>query len=425
MKARIITIGDEILIGQIVDTNSAWLAEQLTLIGLQVDQMATISDTKEAIHAQLDAHVGKVDLMIFTGGLGPTQDDITKPALEEWFGGGWKTDQRVLDRVQAHFEERGIQMPPINAEQADIPAVCEVLFNAHGSAPGMLFERSGTVVVSMPGVPFEMKSIFTDELLPRLNVRLIDETVAHRTVHTQGIGESSLMEIITDWEARLRNEGLKLAYLPSVGAVRLRISGSGAHQATILGRIDAYVADLLPLIDDYAFGYDGDQLEEVVGKLLKREGLTLSVAESCTGGYIAHLLTSVAGSSTFFKGSITAYANEVKTQQLGVRAQDILDHGAVSEVVAIQMAEGVKRSLHTDFAIATTGIAGPDGGTPEKPVGTVWIGVAGPSRSFALRYRMGTNRERNIRKSALQALQLLRKEILKEIGISFQKALIE
>jgi nicotinamide-nucleotide amidase len=392
---------------------------------MQVEQLISIADTRKAIHEQLDAYVGKVDLMLFTGGLGPTQDDITKPALEAWFGGGWKTDARVLQRVQAHFEERGIKMPEINAEQADVPAVCEVLYNAHGSAPGMLFEQDGTIVVSMPGVPFEMKSIFTDELLPRITDRLMDQQLVHRTVHTQGIGESSLMEIITGWESKLRTEGLKLAYLPSVGAVRLRISATGSDRAVLHQRIDAYIDELLPLIDDYAFGFDGDQLEQVVGKLLKRHDQTLAVAESCTGGYIAHLLTSIPGSSAYFKGGVTAYANDVKTRQLGVQAQDILDHGAVSEVVAIQMAEGVRQSLGTDFAISTTGIAGPDGGSKEKPVGTVWIGVAGPSRSYALRFRMGTNRERNIRKSALQALQLLRKEILKEVGISFQNALIE
>lgn len=424
MIARIITIGDEILIGQIVDTNSAWLAEQLNMLSVEVDEILTISDTREAIHAKLDALVGEIDLIVFTGGLGPTKDDVTKQALAEWFGGGWKTDAHVLERVHKHFEERGVTMPPINITQADVPASCEVLFNAHGSAPGMWFEKAGTVVISMPGVPFEMKSIFEDHAIPKILARFSRKALVNRTIHTQGIGETSLMEIINDWEIALRKDGLKLAYLPSVGAVRLRITGAGESEEEVRPLVENYIDRLLPLISEYVYGFDGDTLEQVIGKLLQSYGFTVSTAESCTGGYVAHLITSIPGSSAYFLGSTVAYANDVKINVLSVDPHVILAEGAVSESVAIQMAEGAKRLFNTDFAIATTGIAGPDGGTISKPVGTVWIGVAGPSRSFALHYRMGTHRERNIRKSALQALQLLRCEIFHEKGISLHKALI-
>ncbi|MEX2597255.1 MAG: competence/damage-inducible protein A [Salibacteraceae bacterium] len=418
MKARIITIGDEILIGQIVDTNSAWLAQQLNALGITIESIVSIADTREAIHKALYDVDRQVSIVIMTGGLGPTKDDITKSALADWFGSGWRTDDNVLARVEQHFANRGIEMPIANKEQAEVPDNCDLLINKYGTAPGMWFEKNDTIFVSMPGVPFEMKSIFSDELVPRIKNKLITQKVAHRTIHTQGIGETSLMEIITDWETRLRNKGFTLAYLPSVGAVRLRVSALNEGGGDLQPSVDEQVELLLPLISEYAFGFDGASLEETVGKLLKSHGLSVSTAESCTGGYVAHLITSVAGSSSYFHGSAITYANTAKVEVLNVNPQLIADHGAVSEEVVIQMAEGVRRLYNTEFAISTSGIAGPDGGSDEKPVGTVWIGVAGPSRSFAKRYVMGNNRERNIRKTALQSLQLLRKEILKEMNIN-------
>ena len=421
MKARIVTIGDEILIGQIVDTNSAWLAAELNNRGIAVECILSIADTREAIHQQLNDAVGQVDLVLMTGGLGPTKDDVTKGALKEWFGGDWHVDERVMARVERHFKERGVPMPEVNKEQAWVPTSCEVLFNAHGSAPGMWFQKEGTVFISMPGVPYEMKAIFTEEAVPRIQDTFKPDVILHRTIHTQGIGESSVMEIIASWEASLASVGLKLAYLPSPGAVRLRISGSSQDESALKEKMEQKVEALLPLIEEYVFGFDGAKLEEEVGALLKEQGWSLSTAESCTGGYISHLITSVPGSSAYFKGATVAYSNDVKVKQLGVREEDIIAHGAVSEQVALQMAIGAQQTHGSDFAIATTGIAGPDGGSDEKPVGTVWIAIAGPSRVYAHCFQMGKHRQRNIHKSTLQGLQGLRKEILEELRISEPK----
>lgn len=418
MKARIITVGDELLIGQVVDTNSAWLASQLNRLGIPVERIVSVSDTREAIHGALNEVGTGPMIVLMTGGLGPTRDDITKDALAHWFESGWKVDELVLARVERHFAERGIPMPEVNKGQARVPSNCEVLLNDHGSAPGMWFEKNGVVFVSMPGVPYEMKHIFSDRVVPRIRERLQQQKIHHRTIMTQGIGESSLMEIIGDWEANLGREDLKLAYLPSPGMVRLRVSGRVTNGVDIEVQIEQHVRAVLPSISDFVFGFDDEHLESVVGKLLGAHGLSVSTAESCTGGYIAHLITTVAGSSRYYKGTAVSYANEAKVNVLGVDAETLARTGAVSEEVAIQMAEGAKRIFNTDFAIGTTGVAGPDGGSPEKPVGTVWIAIASPTRTYALKYLMGTHRERNIRKTALQALQMLRKEILHEIKIS-------
>ena len=421
MKAHIITIGDEILIGQIVDTNSAWLARRLNDLGIGVDRILSISDTREAIHHALNEVDSGVQLVLMTGGLGPTKDDITKHALAEWFESGWNVDQAVLDRVEQHFSLRGVAMPEVNKGQAMVPDNCTVLTNENGTAPGMWFERNGTVFVSMPGVPFEMKSIFSDQAVPRIQARFSGKHIVHRTIMTQGIGESSLMEIIADWENNLGD--LKLAYLPSVGAVRLRVTGVSDFGEGLQDRVDAQVKAVLPLIENYAYGFDEAKLEEVVGLILKAHNLTMATAESCTGGYIAHLITSIPGSSAYFNGSAVTYSNEAKQSMLGVDPAAIEQFGAVSEQVAIQMAEGARLKFKTDYAVSTTGIAGPDGGSAEKPVGTVWIGVSSQRGSYALKYSMGIHRERNIRKSALQAFQLIRKEIFINLGISLKEAL--
>lgn len=418
MKAQIITIGDEILIGQIVDTNSAWLATELNSLGISIDSIFSIADTREAIQGALDIVPKGVRLVLMTGGLGPTRDDITKDALAGWFESDWKVDQEVLKRVKEHFSLRGIPMPEVNIHQARVPEKCEVLTNSLGSAPGMWFEKDGCVFVSMPGVPFEMKHIFSDAAVPKIKKELKLQNIMHRTILTQGIGESSLMEIINEWEDDLGRDNVKLAYLPSPGSVRLRLSlndeSGGRGQEIIQGRIDA----LLPLIKDYAFGFQRESLESVVGKLLTKYGYTLAIAESCTGGYISHLITSISGSSNYFMGSAVTYSYEAKTRALEVNQADLNTVGAVSEEVAKQMASGVRDLYKTDFAISSTGIAGPGGGTPDKPVGTVWIGIATPTGTFALKYSMGDKRDRNIRKTALQALQLLRKEIIKSVKIS-------
>lgn len=418
MRAQIITIGDEILIGQIVDTNSAWLATELNSLGISIDSISSIADTREAIHKGLESVPKGVKLVLMTGGLGPTKDDITKPALADWFESGWRMDQEVLTRVREHFALRGIQMPDVNVRQAEVPEKCTVLKNMLGSAPGMWFEKNDIVYVSMPGVPFEMKHIFSEEVIPRVREKFALDNIVHRTVLTQGIGESSLMEIITDWENSLGDSNIKLAYLPSPGSVRLRLSHLSENgvdgESLVNDKLDA----LLPIIKDYAFGFGRETLEYVVGWLLTKYGFSVAIAESCTGGYISHLVTSVPGSSAYFMGTAVTYSYEAKTRVLGVNQADLNEVGAVSEEVAIQMAVGVKKLYRSDFAISSTGIAGPDGGTLQKPVGTVWIGVATPSSSFALKFNMGDKRERNIRKTALQALQLLRKEIIKAVKIS-------
>lgn len=424
MKSRIITIGDEILIGQIVDTNSAWIARELNAIGITVDQILSISDSRLSIHNALNDCPGNAEVVIMTGGLGPTADDITKPALAEWFECGWRVDMDVAKRVESHFALRGLEVPVASLAQAKVPDACELLENLNGTAPGMWFEKNNTIFISLPGVPFEMMSIFSDQVLPRLLKRGSSNAVLHKTIMTQGIGESTLMEIIADWERDLPNQGLKLAYLPSVGSVRLRLTMSGPCDRTMAQRnIDNAVGNVLPLISAYAYGFDDLPLEEAIGKLCSKYRLSIATAESCTGGYMAHLITSVPGSSAYFTGSVVGYANSAKVSALGVEASAIGSEGAVSETVARQMAEGVRMKFATDYGVSTTGIAGPDGGTADKPVGLVWIAVATPTHTSAFKFMMGNHRERNIRKTALQALQLLRKEVLKEIGLSERDAL--
>ncbi len=418
MRAQIITIGDEILIGQIVDTNSAWLAAELNVLGISIDSIRSIADTKEAISEALNSVPDGVELVLMTGGLGPTKDDITKQTLADWFESGWRMDEEVLIRVKEHFELRGIQMPEVNIYQANVPEKCTVIKNMLGSAPGMWFEKENRAYLSMPGVPFEMKHIFSDGAIPKIKEKFSLGNIVHQTVLTQGIGESSLMEIINDWEGSLAADNVKLAYLPSPGSVRLRLSFVNENGVDGLAIVRKKLDQLLPLISDFAFGFGQDTLEVVVGNLLTKFNFTVGLAESCTGGYISHLITSVSGSSTYFMGTAVTYSYEAKTRALGVSQADLNHVGAVSEEVAIQMAVGVQKLYRTDFAISSTGIAGPGGGTPQKPVGTVWIGVATPSGAFAVKFNMGDKRERNIRKTALQALQLLRKEIIKTVKIS-------
>ncbi|GAB4221684.1 MAG: competence/damage-inducible protein A [Salibacteraceae bacterium] len=424
MKAQIITIGDEILIGQIVDTNSAWLANELNLIGISVHSIWSISDSREAIHAALDSIPKGVELVLMTGGLGPTNDDITKKALADWFKCGMRTDPRALQLVEEHFRQKGKTMPEVSRSQADVPACCDTLYNHLGTAPGMLFDHRGVVIVSMPGVPFEMKHIFSDQVVPRIRARFRFQNIYHRTILTQGIGESALMEKIKPWEESLAGCGIKLAYLPSPGMVRLRLSLEHENKDESRRLVEQKIQELLPLIADYAFGFDRDTLEVVVGRLLKKYGFTLSVAESCTGGYISHLITSVPGSSNYYMGSAVVYSYEAKVKVLNVNRADLESVGAVSEEVAMQMARGVRELYNTDFAVSSTGIAGPGGGTPQKPVGTVWIGVSSRQRKFALRFQMGNRRDQNIRQTALQALQLLRKEIGLTVKISDMQSLL-
>tara|TARA_B100000963_G_C22594393_1_gene657137 strand:- start:177 stop:1418 length:1242 start_codon:yes stop_codon:yes gene_type:complete len=412
MKAELITIGDELLIGQTIDTNGSWLAEQLNLLGITVSQISSIRDNREHIISSLQNAQSRSELVILTGGLGPTNDDITKSTLCEFFDSELVLNKQVLEKIEAYFNSRSLKMIKVNSDQAMLPNNCQFLKNERGTASGMWFKKDGVDFISLPGVPYEMKGIFLDEILPVLKAQYSISTVVNKTVKTQGIGESFLAEIIKDWEKKLIDSGLKLAYLPSPGIVKLRITAFGNNEAELSARIDDSIENLKKLIPKYIFGYEKDRIEEVVGQLLKEKGSSLSLAESCTGGNIAHLITGVSGSSNYFKGSVVAYSNDIKQQVLYVDPKSIQQNGAVSKQVVEQMATGVRNSFKSDYAIATSGIAGPTGGTKQKPVGTVWIAVAYNDGVVSKKFNFGNNRERNIQISSLSALNMLRLVLL-------------
>ena len=411
MKVEIITIGDEILIGQIVDTNSAWMARKLNEIGVKVERIVTITDRLEDIKSSLADAERRAEVVLVTGGLGPTKDDVTKKALAEYYNCGYTFYPEIADHISALFARFGKEITELNRLQAELPSACKPLQNNQGTAPGMWFEKNETVVVSMPGVPYEMKGIMRDHVIPMITKKFNVPTIIHKTVLTMGMGESWLSEHISEWEDALPPE-IKLAYLPSPGRVRLRLSAYGTDKGLLHSTLQVEVSKVIELIPELVFGYDEDTIESVVGDLLRKKKLTVATAESCTGGLIAHKLTSVAGSSEYFLGSVIAYAYEVKTQSLGVDQTDLVKHGAVSELVVTQMAEGAKKTMKTDYAIAVSGIAGPGGGTAEKPVGTVWIAVAGPRGTHAKKFQFGHDRKRNIEMSANTGLNMLRKELL-------------
>ena len=409
MKASIITIGDEILIGQIVDTNSAWIAEEFNNFGIDVYRIISVSDNKDDIIKVLNENLQLVDIIIFTGGLGPTNDDITKKVLNEYFGGKLVFHEQTLDHINTLFKLRGIKVNELNKSQALLPDNCTVLPNVHGTAPGMWFEKDNKIVVSLPGVPYEMKTIILEHVIPALKLRFDLPVILHKTVLTQGIAESILAEKLNNWEKDLQN--IKVAYLPSPGKVRIRLTVQGNDKNNLKQMIDKNILLLNNIIGEYIYGYDDDTLENIIGKLLIREGKTLSTAESCTGGAVASIITSVSGSSKYFKGSVVAYDNMLKINTLNVKGEDILNFGAVSEQVVSQMANGVMDLFNTDYAIATSGIAGPTGGTPEKPVGTVWIAVCSKEKTITKKFMFGDHRGRNITRSVLSSLNMLRKLI--------------
>lgn len=411
MKVEIITIGDEILIGQIVDTNSAWMAVELNQVGISVAQITSISDTREHLLNALNEAKQRANVVLITGGLGPTKDDRTKKVLCEYFNSELVIDESTLTHVSSFFKKRGLEVNQLNRDQALVPACCEVLSNPVGTAPGMWFENDGIIYVSMPGVPFEMKQLMTDHVIPRLKSQNGEGKIVHKTVLTIGIPESILAETVSDWEDALP-EYIKLAYLPSPGLIRLRFSAFGNDELKLKQEVDAEIEKLRLIIPDAIFGYGQETLAEVVGKLLVSQGKTMGTAESCTGGFIAHLITSIPGSSNWFKGSVVAYSNEVKENILHVNSALLETYGAVSQPVVEQMAKGVRELLKIDYAVATSGIAGPDGGSAEKPVGTVWIAVAGPEKVISKQYNFANNRERNIIRSSQTALDMLRLMLL-------------
>ncbi|HLN72205.1 MAG TPA: competence/damage-inducible protein A [Prolixibacteraceae bacterium] len=411
MKAEIITIGDEILIGQIVDTNSAWMGQHLNLHGIEVYQVTSVHDNHDHILAALANAEQNADLVLITGGLGPTKDDITKDSLCEYFDTELVFYPEVLEHVRSLLSSRNVTINKLNRDQAMLPASCTVLHNSAGTASGMWFERNGTIFVSMPGVPFEMEAIMTEEVFPRLIERGISQSIVHKTVLTIGLPESMLAEKIEAWENSLPSF-IKLAYLPSPYSVRLRLSAYGDDKSMLEETINNKVDELLTIIPENIFGYDDDNMALAIGRMLLQNEQTLAVAESCTGGNIAHYITSNAGSSAYFKGGVVAYSNEIKNKLLNVPVDVIEAKGAVSKEVAEAMALGAMKVLNTDYALSTTGIAGPDGGSEEKPVGTVWIAAAGPNGVISEKYTFRHNRERNIIRSSQTALNLLRTLIL-------------
>jgi len=416
MKAEIITIGDEILIGQIVDTNSAWMGQQLNLLGIEVYQVTSVHDNHNHILKAFAEAEENADLVLITGGLGPTKDDITKKCLCEYFNTELVFHPEVLEHVRSLLSSRNVTINQLNKDQALLPASCTVLHNSAGTASGMWFERNNTIFVSMPGVPFEMEAIMTEEVFPRLVKLGITQSIVHKTILTIGLPESMLAEKIEKWEDALP-DFIKLAYLPSQMMVRLRLSGYGTDESAIKAEIDKQVNELMTIIPESVFGLDEDNLGIALGRMLVESGKTLALAESCTGGNIAQFITSNAGSSAYFKGGVVAYSNEVKNNLLGVSSQILETFGAVSQEVAETMALGAQKALNADYAVATTGIAGPDGGSDEKPVGTVWIAVAGPSGVTSKKYIFKHNRERNIIRTTHTALNLLRIFILNETNM--------
>ncbi|HLN53821.1 MAG TPA: competence/damage-inducible protein A [Lentimicrobium sp.] len=410
MKTEIITIGDELLIGQVIDTNSAWMATELNAIGIKVVQITSIGDDHDQIISALKDATGRADIIITTGGLGPTRDDITKLAICDFFKTHLVFDEDSYHNIERIFNLRGYKMTESNRRQAEVPASCSPLLNENGTAPGMLFRQNGRIYFSLPGVPFEMKALMTRQVIPLLKP-LSNKTILHKTILTQGVGESFLADKIKDWESSLP-PNFKLAYLPQPGMVRLRVTATGTSAEELKKSLGEYITLLYSLIPEYIFGEDNESLESILGQLLKNHNLTLSTAESCTGGSIAQMITSIPGSSAYFKGSIVSYSNEVKVNTLNVKDSTIANYGAVSRETVIEMAEGVKKQLNTDCSIAVSGIAGPDGGTPDKPVGTVWVAVITPySGVVTKKFLFGENRERNIRRSSLAALDMLRQAL--------------
>lgn len=413
IKATIITIGDEILIGQIVDTNSVSIAKRLNAAGITVEEKLSIGDDAEQIATTLKRAHTQSQIVIITGGLGPTKDDITKHTLARIFSSQLIENKAVAEHVEKMLAVRGIAFNALNRSQAMVPECCTVLFNHHGTAPGMWFEEGDHVTISLPGVPFEMEHLMEDEVMPRLKSHYSLHANIHRTMITSGIAESILAERIAEWEDALP-KGVKLAYLPSPNIVRLRLSTYDSEDGVAARkRIDELFNQLYKIIPDNIVGYEDASVQQLVHQLLTERGKTLAVAESCTGGTIASRFTAMAGSSAYFLAGVVAYANEAKRDILGVNYDDIMRYGAVSEQVARQMAEGAQRITGADYAIATTGIAGPTGGTTQKPVGTVWIAVATPQGTIATLRPSGTDRSQIINRASAYAIEMLYKELKK------------
>jgi len=403
---ELITIGDEILIGQIVDTNSAWMATVLNQEGFRIKQITSVSDDTEHILEAVDLAFKRVDVVLVTGGLGPTKDDITKQTLCTYFNTELVYDTSVLENIQALFKDRPVVLNELTLNQAYVPKSATIIQNKRGTAPVTWFEKDGTVLVSMPGVPSEMQWVMSHEVLPRLKAHFKTPALMHRTVLVHGYPESGLAMTLSDWENNLPS-WIKLAYLPSPGLVKLRLTGSLDKPEALTASLEHELVSLRAILGKAILAEADIPVEAVVGQALKKRGLTLSTAESCTGGRIAHLLTSIPGSSAYFTGSVVAYDNRIKVEALGVDPASLETEGAVSQTVVEQMAAGIRQRFGTDLSLAVSGIAGPDGGSPEKPVGTVWICACSNTEILSRRYQFGQHRGRTVDMAALSAMALL------------------
>ncbi|MHA8086560.1 competence/damage-inducible protein A [Aquirufa sp. Wall-65K1] len=414
VRAEIITIGDEILYGQILDTNTQWISLELDKIGIKTIRKSSVGDQESEILSILEEAQHRADIVFITGGLGPTKDDLTKKVLAKFFGCDMAYHPQALEDVRVFFEKRGRELSDLNRDQALLPTKAQYVQNKQGTAPGMWFEEKGTVWVSMAGVPFEMKAIMEELVLPRVAQHFQTPTIVHKIVKVVGIGESYLSDMIQDWELSLPSH-IKLAYLPSLGIVKLRLTGFGDSVAQLNHEIQQEIDRVMPIIKPFVFGYEKDELSQVIGQLLVKNSATISLAESCTGGYLSHLFTEIPGSSAYFKGAVISYANEVKMDSLGVSPEILEKHGAVSEACIMAMANGVREKLQSTLSLASSGIAGPDGGTEEKPVGTVWIALSHPQGVITRKLQLAGTRKQIIHMTALNCLNLVRKFLLNEL----------
>lgn len=407
VTAEILTIGDEILYGQIVDTNSQWIAAELSKAGIRVVRTTTVGDTAGDIMIAFAEAESRVDIILITGGLGPTSDDLTKPCLAKYFDCEMQIHEDALAEVTAFFSSRGRALTEVNRLQALLPVCCEKITNRMGTAPGMWFNRNEKIFVSMPGVPREMKVMMEEIIIPKLLKTFSTPKIHHTIIRTVGIGESFLAEKIMQWEQSLPQH-IKLAYLPGYGEVKLRLTAFGADALNLEKDAEHFIEQIKPLAGEYIYGFGDEPLEVVVGNTLRSRKLTVSLAESCTGGHVAHMITSVPGSSDYFTGSIVAYSNDIKVRQLSVKKETLEKYGAVSEETAREMAVNVRRVFSTDIGVATSGVAGPGGGTAEKPVGTVWIAYADEHQTITRQLRLSQDRIINIKLSSVNVLNLIR-----------------
>lgn len=407
VQAEILTIGDELLYGQVLDTNSHWMSQELARAGIKVVRKTTIGDVENEILTAFGDAEQRADIVLITGGLGPTNDDLTKPCLAKYFNCDLVIFEQALVEVTEFFKKRGRELTEVNRLQAALPSCCEMVSNPLGTAPGMWIHRNGKVFVSMPGVPHEMKKMMTDSIIPKLLKTFSTPVIHHQVIRTIGIGESFLATKIADWENSLPPH-IKLAYLPGTGEVRLRLTGIGNNLASLKKDVEELTQQIKPVIAEYIYSMEDEPLEVAIGKMLLDRNISLAVAESCTGGYLAHLITSVPGSSAYFAGGMIPYSNNIKVNELGVSAETLKEFGAVSEATVTEMATLIRKKFNTDIGVATSGIAGPDGGTPDKPVGTVWIAYADKYTSLAKKLQLTTDRLVNIRFTAAAVLNLIR-----------------